>query len=475
MRGEAVASRDPQQQSLVVLPILGASVAGVAPLAIPNPRLGLAVIGIVTCLFSLVVAARRGGRYLVPSAVLFLSAGVFVGLAAVYLSIIGGETPPAVLRDVTVVAYITTLLTYVVTTVLTRRWGVQWPNSRAEAAEAVARSERPPTRYALIAIALVAASQIGPLQDIGGPAFQAAGRGGVVMLTLLAAGRRIRPRTPGELFLAAGAVVVPLTWARVEFSGGGRLTLAGIGIAALVALNLTKPHAVHKVVLAMGLPLFLAFAGVNRIENRGAVNETPLVDVVSSGSGLASLYDPLDTFGRIIQHQSQGLSPSLGPRWGGTFVNTLLLPVPRDLWPTKPVGFGAELTPVLRPELADTNHSMAALSHGEWFVNFGWVGLLLMVLVLGWFLAVLDQRHARLALEGLSTPARWWSAAALLCLVSSLADLFWVGSFTFFARGGMAAIVVLVVGRLASGPARLRGSAERAHRSRSRQAVGLRG
>ena len=474
MRGEAVPTRDPQR-SLVVLPILGASVAGIVPLAIPNPRLGLAVIGTVTCLFSVVVAAKRGGRYLVPSAVLFLSAGVFIGLAAVYLSIIGGETPPSVMRDVTVVAYITTLLTYVVTSALTRHWGVHWPTRRSEAAEAVARSERPPTRYALIAIALVVASQVGPLSDIGGPAFQAAGRGGVVMLTLLAAGRRVRPRTPGELFIAAGVVVVPLAWARVEFSGGGRLTLAGIGIAALVALNLTKPHAIHKVIVAVGLPVFLAFAGVNRIERRGAINEAPVIDVVSSGSGLASLYEPLDTFGRIIEHQSQGLSPPLGPRWGGTFFNTLILPVPRDLWATKPVGFGAELTPVLQPELAGKNHSMAALSHGEWFANFGWVGLLLMVVVLGWFLAVLDQRHARLAVEGLNSSGRWWSAAALLCLVSSLADLFWVGSFTFFARGGLAAIVVLLVGRLASGPVRMRAAPERAHRSRSRQAVGLRG
>ena len=67
---------------------------------------------------------------------------------------------------------------------------------------------------------------------------------------------------------------------------------------------------------------------------------------------------------------------------------------------------------------------------------------------LGWFLAVLDRAHLRLARSGLQTPDHWWRATILVCLVASLGDLFWVGTFTFVARGGMAAIMAWIVWRL---------------------------
>ena len=36
----------------------------------------------------------------------------------------------------------------------------------------------------------------------------------------------------------------------------------------------------------------------------------------------------------------------------------------------------------------------------------------------------------------------------LVCLVTSLGDLFWAGTFTYYTRGGMAAIVAWVVGKI---------------------------
>jgi hypothetical protein len=91
---------------------------------------------------------------------------------------------------------------------------------------------------------------------------------------------------------------------------------------------------------------------------------------------------------------------------------------------------------------------MAALINGEFFVNFGLVGLAMLPLALGWFLAVLDRAHLRLARSGLRTVDDWWRATILVCMVASLGDLFWVGSFTFMARGGMAALMAWIVWRL---------------------------
>ena len=68
--------------------------------------------------------------------------------------------------------------------------------------------------------------------------------------------------------------------------------------------------------------------------------------------------------------------------------------VPRAVWPSKPVGFGAALTAFLEPSETVHNLNLAALSSGEWYFDFGWPGLFLMVLVLGWLVRWLDLLFA---------------------------------------------------------------------------------
>src|SRR5690606_13624803 len=96
------------------------------------------------------------------------------------------------------------------------------------------------------------------------------------------------------------------------------------------------------------------------------------------------------------------------------------------------------------PQMVRSAHSMASLMHGEWYANFGYLGLPLMVVVIGWLLVRMDRWHARLAWSTFERDHDWWSLAILVCLVSALGELYWVGSFTAFARGGMAAGAVAI-------------------------------
>lgn len=441
--------------ALLFLPHVAAMMSGAVVLLVPSPELGMQILAVSSCFYALFVYMSRGGRYLTPSGVFFLASGVFIGLAAYYLLESGSVYAPQDLRDLAGVAFISTVATGIVLTAISLRWRLSWPTRRLGQVSAPSRLQG--RRFQLQGALLVLASQVPLIRTQLGPLAAAGGLAGVLMLVLAASMRRVNLRSHGDLLVIALSVVVPLGWVRLEFEGGGRLTLAGLGVAVLLVWNLARPHRLQKLVVLLSIPVFLFISKIVGLERSDTVNvngERP------SGAGLESLYNPLETFVGLVRldpDEYTRLEP--GPWFGRTFVNTAILPVPRSLWAGKPAGFGADLTQLL---LADelhlgrvsSTHSMAALMHGEWYVNFGFLGLVMMPFVAGWFLALLDRSHLRLARSGLALPSDWWRATILACLTSSLGDLFWVGSFTYFSRGGLAAVVAWFLWKMRTRPAR---------------------
>lgn len=437
------------------LPRLAAMLAGLAVLLVPDHKVALQSLSVVACTYALYVVGTRGRSYLSPSGVFFLSSGVFVGLASHYLAQVGSVNDLGQLRDWAVVVFLVTVACDVVVVTLLIRWRTAWPHRRRSVeARPVPTS---PVNFQVRALVLLGLSQVPMVKSAAGPIATASGLAGIMMLVLAASSRRVRMRWHGDLLLVALAVVAPLIWVKLEFQGGGRLTLAGLGIASLLAWNLVRPRRFQKVAVVLAIPAFLVFAGLNRSQHNH--RDTDSKSVLSSGEGLDSMYGPLDTWTELVTadpaEQTRVGAASSGPRYGKTFLSTLLLPVPRSWWEHKPKGFGAELTTILRPTLLRekriaANHSMAALSEGEWYVNFGYAGLVMMPLALGWFLAALDRAHVRLCEGGLADPDDWWRATILVAMVASLGDLFWVGTFTFFARGGLAAIIAWLVWQLST-------------------------
>lgn len=425
------------------VPDLLFAVATLVALWLLDPGSGLAAISLIALLFAVTAALRRGGPYLLPSSVFFLAAGVFVGIAAFYLARVETDVAAVDLRNAAGLAMLSTLGVSIVVAGCAVGWKLKWPRSDLGLTENRQAMFHPPREWAIRAAAMVVISQVPITSSLGGAIATAIGLAGILMLTLMASTRRVKLRWAGDLVLVAVVVGAPLLWYYLEFQGGGRLMLAGLMVASFIGWNLVRPHRAQKIAVILAIPIFLLFAGMDRLDRGGGSASSS--GVVTDGRGLASVYSPLETFGQIIAPKPVEKMELLGPRYGGTFVNTLILPVPRQFWEDKPIGFGRELVYALEVTGVGENHSMAALYHGEWYANFGYAGLAMLVPLTGFALAWLDRLHLHLVRGRLADGRSWWHTVALMCAVSSLADLYWVGSFMWFARGGLAMVVVLAI------------------------------
>lgn len=428
-----------------IIPDLVAAVLCLVPMILDiAPRSNLRFMVFLSCGWAIFKAVALGHRYLTPSGIFFLSSGVFIGLAAYYLLAAGTVNDWESLNTGANIAFLSTLGISVFATVFRAGWKVSWPESGE--LPRVGPGNAPefflPKAFLLIALSQIPFLKAGFLAVTTG-----AGLAGVMMAVLYTSNRRLRIRWAGDFVIVLVAAAAPLLWMRFEFTGSGRLTLAGLGIASLMVWNFSRPRPLHKIVVFLAIPGFLLFAGSDRLGSNERVSGEA---VIASGDGLESMYSPLDTFVELTRKTDQTEGESTGPQWGKTFYAASVIPVPRSIWPNKPIGLGADLTRMLRGrmlrlKMIAPEHSMAALAQGEWYVNFRWPGVVAMTLPLGWFLARLDRWHANLTRTQLRAPSNWWSLAMLACVCNSLGDLMWVGSFTFMARGGMAVLAVGIV------------------------------
>jgi hypothetical protein len=188
-------------------------------------------------------------------------------------------------------------------------------------------------------------------------------------------------------------------------------------------------------VLIGAAPVLLALA---KLRDAGG----PRPGTTVHGNGLESVVSPLQSFASLLDHNNLGMLPY---GWGHTFWAALVALVPSSVWSGKPVGFGAELVPILNPELVGTGQSDAALFAGEWLFNFGLPGLLLMVPAAGLAIRGLDHVLARsmsLPIDSRRAVVRY---SAAVVAAAGLIDLMWVGSFTYVARTGSRLLILAAV------------------------------
>jgi hypothetical protein len=230
------------------------------------------------------------------------------------------------------------------------------------------------------------------------------------------------------------------------FSGYGRLNLATLAIALIMIYSLSRPSRHNKVrVLAAVMPFLLLSGAIGATRTTYSVSDDQrstyrldaTSDILSDGSGLESVMSPLARSAELLRLDRTGNSATdqIGRGNGGTFLVALIPWVPRTWWPDKPSGFGRELAILLTPY--DDLHSEAALTAGEWFYNFGYLGFFLMVPLHGFALSRLDRlllgvtptrgRHLNVGLKSLIA----------IVLAAGLADYVWMGAFTYMSRAGI--------------------------------------
>jgi hypothetical protein len=230
------------------------------------------------------------------------------------------------------------------------------------------------------------------------------------------------------------------------FDGFGRIVLGSLGFAFFIVLSHRFGGKLTKAVLLAGafpVIMMLAYMRVQIVRS-----SRPELDE----NGLESVVWPVQRFAQLLEYEQAGVLPFGG---GHTFWAALFALVPRAFWPEKPVGFGADLVPILRPELVGSGHSEAALFFGEWIYNFGAVGLLLMVPTTGILLGALDRLLVGASQSPLGDRPAIVRYAMAVVAAAGVIDILWGGAFAYMTRTGSRIAILLVIWTAAAAGARI--------------------
>lgn len=256
-----------------------------------------------------------------------------------------------------------------------------------------------------------------------------------IVLMAVSACRAPRRMTPFEYGLIGAGF---LAYVIYVFAGFGRLTIGALGIAIAVALAHRWPGRSVKVGMLAMLPPTMAYLAASRVAFTASLNPDQGPEV----TGLESVVSPLARFSELLDMNATGLLPQMN---GASFGAAAVALFPRALWPDKPVGLGAELAQLFRPDLAVFGHSELALFHGEWLLNFGIAGLVLMVPVVALLVAVIDRVVTAVDARPVTDRRRLLMVVALAVIAAGMVDLVWGGAFNYSVRAGTRVLILLVL------------------------------
>lgn len=390
---------------------------------------GIAQFGVASLatVYGLLVFWRHGGRQVTAAGLYSLASAVFVGLAGLYWWAEQGSAVPRGLYLATAIGYFANLAMH----------RLFWHDPRPPQQPPPAALE--PVRWAILAGGLVAggalAMHLGGL-SVGSILLSELIFGGmvVVMVAVLVHPATRVGRGVGPLRLALVGLVVAL-YATTVFTGYGRLLLVSLGLAAAVPACVRLPgHTVKAMLLAAIGPALVVLTHAR--EQFGLATYGAELD----GSGSVTL--PLADFGRLIALHQHGL---LDLGHGSTLLVSAIFFVPRAIWPDKPLGFGAELTRILDPQLVAIDQSLAAHLGGEWLYDFGYLGIPAMILVMGWAIGRLDRFAAARMHRPLTDRRAVLVLAAVVILLAGIPDLEWAGTYTYWSRTASRLVVPLAL------------------------------
>ncbi|MCF6745200.1 oligosaccharide repeat unit polymerase [Blastococcus sp. KM273128] len=270
-------------------------------------------------------------------------------------------------------------------------------------------------------------------------------------VTLFAAGLLFRvdtrPVSPRLVYIL-GAFGLYVT---VFHQGTGRLRL--VALACVIGLLLTArfPHRAVKWATVAATPLAIWWLAQDRLE----LQESLQPGASEGRTGLESMLSPIRVFAQIVEAIDLR---EVTPAWGSTFLSVPFTVLPQNLQPEwVPQALGYELVGLVAPEREGSGYSVVATVYGEWYWNFGWIGLMLAVPVLAWLFGTLDG-YFRRAMVALATgPQALLMTAFWAMLAGGIADLAWSGTHTWVVRQltrlGLLAIAATIMW-LASRPRR---------------------
>ncbi len=169
-------------------------------------------------------------------------------------------------------------------------------------------------------------------------------------------------RTPLLVMIAALACMHHYLWRRIT-----------VGVAVVLACMLLLLYVTYEMVFREYFILGSIDDDLFGYHRRSFV-EGLIHDRVLSGSfiQITTLMGVLD------------VCPDLLPYQGGqTYFSLLMAPIPRSMYPDKPISPSGLFTAACSPEYLETGSSIPPSFMGELYMNFGWIGVVLGMLVFG--------------------------------------------------------------------------------------------
>lgn len=245
---------------------------------------------------------------------------------------------------------------------------------------------------------------------------------------------RVRTAIPGSLILLF------LCWLYWEFifEGFGRLVIGVIacGIVSILAFYFRLRSV--KIALLVGTSIALPLLVASRLDFLEQSRGTE----PSESEGIGSVVGPLIAFARVIQ---ASWSSKLEQTWGSTYVDAVTLWIPREIWPAKPLGFGADMVPVTQPYRVSTpGFSDAALFGGELVWNFGILGTFMALIAVVLLLTVIDRQYLSDLFLAEDRSALYFRMM-MVTLSASALNFVWAGSNLYVGRLQVSLVCLVVL------------------------------
>lgn len=368
----------------------------------------------------------HGGPHVTAAGLFSGASGAFIGYAGLWWAQRLGSALPIEMFWAIVGSYFSTIMMF---------YGFWW---RTRVAKSIPLSGRDPhtARWAvalgswLVAFGLLSYPIV--LQSLR-PASRGLAFIGIVLIAIGLLGTHARRRFSSWRLTLVGGLIV--AYIAIAFTGFGRLPVIALFSSVAICASIYFRTRLPKIAAVLLVPIVVFFLSTLRSQRL-----RPRFGITGNRDTPDSSVSGLETFSRLIAH---GADLEFG--LGETFWATSVIWVPRSLWEGKPFGFGFDLTLLLEPHLASAGHSMVASIFGEWYYNFGWIGLVLCVFFVGFFVRILDRYRERLLTSSLSGRRNMLLAVLLVSVVASMPDFVWSGSFTLADRTLYRAIVVMAL------------------------------
>lgn len=207
----------------------------------------------------------------------------------------------------------------------------------------------------------------------------------------------------------------------------GRIRIVTLGYILLIISSIFLRIKHIKVLPLIAAPFFLVWAATIR----GAED---IHGIIYNADGITSILSPYTS---LVKALSDFRYVSEKFMLGTSYLNNIIMLIPRRLWANKPKGLGAIYTEWFSPHLVSVGHSWSPSYLGESYVNWYYFGFFIISILLGLIMRFVDLKFIESICKSSSKQLIITKFMILVMIISGMFDYVWGSSNTFFQRAGI--------------------------------------